>query len=57
MLAFDRKCVLNRLPKRVLVPLGLTAVASATDAVFQKKVLELGRSSDLASWTKTLIFK
>ena len=40
--------VLKPLAKSILVPLGLTAVTSATDAAIQKKVFQSG--------TKTLIF-
>ena len=41
--------VLKPLAKSVLIPLGLTAAASATDAAIHKKMLGSGRSSDLAS--------
>ena len=34
------KSVLTSLAKSVLLPLGLTAVASATDTVIQKKIYE-----------------
>ena len=34
--------VLKPLAKSVLIPLGLTAAASATDAAIQKKIFELG---------------
>ena len=36
------KNVLNPLAKRFLVPLGLTAAASATDADIQKKIFRSG---------------
>ena len=42
------KNVLRPVAKSVLVPLGLMAAASATDAVIQKKFFGSGHSSDLA---------
>ena len=36
--------VFKPLPKSVLVPLGLTTVASATDAAIQKKIFGSGHS-------------
>ena len=49
------KNVLKPLTKSVLIPLGLTATASATDATIRKKVFGSGtRPSDLAKRT-TLI--
>ena len=48
--------VLKPLPKSVLIPLGLTAAASATDAAIHKKIFGSGRrSSDLAPLNTTLI--
>ena len=47
--------VIKPLAKRVLIPLGLTAAASATDAVIYKKMCGSGRPSDLASCMATLI--
>ena len=44
------------LTKSILVPLGLTAAASATDAAIQIKIYESGRPSFLASRTVTLVF-
>ena len=49
------KNLLKALSKRVLIPLGLTAVASATDPAIHKKMFGSGRSSDLASHMITLI--
>ena len=44
--------VLQTLAKSVLIPLGLTSVASATDATIHKKIFESGtRPSDLAQQT------
>ena len=43
------------LAKSVLIPLGLTAAESATDAAIHKKMIGSGRPSDLASRTTTLI--
>ena len=43
------------LAKSVLIPLGLTAAESATDAAIHKKMFGSGRPSDLASRTTTLI--
>ena len=37
--------ILKQLAKRVLVPLGLTAAASATDAVIHKKMLGSGTTT------------
>ena len=42
------KRVLKPLPKNVLIPLGLTAAAAATDAATHKKMFGSGRPSDLA---------
>ena len=48
--------ILKLLAKSVLMPLALTAAASATDATIHKKVLESGlHSLDLASRVTTLI--
>ena len=47
--------VLKPLAKSVLIPLGLTTAASATDASIHKKMFGSGRPSDLASRTTTLI--
>ena len=49
------KNVLKPLPKSVLIPLGLTTAASATDAAIHKKMFEWGCPLDLASRTATLI--
>ena len=49
------KNVLKPLTKSVLIPLGLTTAASATDAAIHKKMFESGRPFDLASRTATLI--
>ena len=46
--------VLKPLAKSLLVPLGVTAVASATDASIQKKSFGSSRSLDLAPRTTTL---
>ena len=43
------------LGKSVLIPLGLQAAASATDAAIHKKVFGSGSPLDLASRTTTLI--
>ena len=48
--------LLTSLAKSVLVLLGLTAAASATDATIQKKSFGSGHPLDLASWTATLAF-
>ena len=48
------KTVLKPLAKSVLIPLGLTAAASATDAAIYKKIFGSGRPLDLASRTVTL---
>ena len=48
------KNLLKPLTKSVLIPLGLTAPASATDAASQKKDLGSGRLSDLTSCMTTL---
>ena len=40
--------VLTLLAKSVLVPFGLTTVASATDAALQKEIFDSGLSRDLA---------
>ena len=44
-----RKNVLTVLAKRVLIPLGLTAAASATDASIQKKIYESGITTMITS--------
>ena len=49
------KNLLKALSKRVLIPLGLTAVTSATDPAIHKKMFGSGRSSDLASHMIILI--
>ena len=49
------KNVLKPLVKNVLIPLGLTAAASATDAAIHRKMFESGRPLDLLSCTTTLI--
>ena len=49
------KNVLKSLAKSVLIPLGLTAAASALDAAIHKKMFESGCPSDLTSRTATLI--
>ena len=41
--------------KSVLIPLGLTTAASATDAAIHKKMFGSGRPSDLATRNTTLI--
>ena len=54
------KIVIKPLAKRVLIPLGLTAAASAADTGIHKKVLGFGRphsSSSASHNTKTLIMK
>ena len=43
------------LAKSVLIPLGLTAAESATDAAIHKKMFGSGRLSDLATRNTTLI--
>ena len=43
------------LAKSVLIPLGLTAAAAATDAAIHKNMLRSGRPSDLASRVTILI--
>ena len=50
------KPVLTTLAKFVLVPLGLRATASATDAAIQKKTFGQGHPADLVSQTTRLIF-
>ena len=47
--------ILKPLAKSVLIPLGLTAAASATDAAIHKKMFGSGCPSELASHTTTLI--
>ena len=47
--------MLKSLAKSVLIPLGLTAAASATDAAIYKKMFGSGRPSDLTSQVTTLI--
>ena len=49
------KNVLKPLAKRVLIPLRLTAAASATDATIHKKMFGTGHPTDLASRIATLI--
>ena len=49
------KNVLKSLAKSVLIPLGLTAKASATDAAIHKKMFRSGRHSEFASRMTTLI--
>ena len=49
------KNVLKPVVKSVLIPLGLTAAAKATDAAIHKKMFASGRPSDLALRTTTLI--
>ena len=49
------KNVLKPLAKSILISLGLTAAASATNVVIQKKMLESSRSSDLPLRPITLI--
>ena len=41
--------------KSVLIPLGSTALASATDTAIQKKICGLGHPLYLAKWTIPLI--
>ena len=41
--------ILKPLPKSVLIPLGLTAAASATDAAIQKKNFESGMTTLIIS--------
>ena len=41
------KSVIKPLAKRVLIPLGLTAAASAADAVIHKKILGSGQNTTL----------
>ena len=48
------KNVLQPLRKSVLIPLELTAAASAADAGITKKIGQ-GLPSDLAQWTATLM--
>ena len=43
------KNVLKPLAKRVLIPLGLTAAASATDAAIHKKMFESGNTALMIS--------
>ena len=47
--------VLKPLAKSVLIPLGLTAAASATDAAIHKEMFGSGHLSDLATRNTTLI--
>ena len=47
--------VLKPLAKRVLILLGLTSAASATDPAIHKKIFGSARPSDLVSRTTTLI--
>ena len=47
--------VLKPLAENVLITLGLTAAASATDATIHKKMFRSSRPSDLASRNTTLI--
>ena len=47
--------VLKPLAKSVLIPLGLTAAASATNAAIHKKMFGSGRLSGLATHNTTLI--
>ena len=47
--------ILKQLAKSVLMPLGLTAVASATDAAIHKELFGLGRPWDLVLRMTTLI--
>ena len=49
------KNVLKPLTKSILIPLGLTAAASATDVAIHKKMFGSGRPSDFASRTTTVI--
>ena len=49
------KNVSKPLAKSVLILLGLTATASATDAAIHKKIFGSRRPSELALWTTTLI--
>ena len=49
------KNVLKPLAKSNLVPLGLTAGTSATDAAIHNKMFGSDRPLDLASHTKTLV--
>ena len=49
------KSVIKPLAKSVLIPLGLTPGASATDAAIHNKMLGSGHPSDLAPRTATLI--
>ena len=49
------KNVLKPLAKRVLIPLGLTAATSATDAAIHKKMFGSSRPSNWASRVTTLI--
>ena len=44
-----RRNVLKALAKKVLIPLGLTAAASATDASIQKKIYESGMTTMITS--------
>ena len=43
------KSVLKSLAKSILIPLGLTAVVSATDATIQKNVFERGMTTQKIS--------
>ena len=49
------KKIITPLAKSVLIPLGLTAAASAADAEIYKKILGSGRHSSSASHNTTLI--
>ena len=49
------KNVLKPLSKSILIPLGLTTAASATDADIQNKMFGSGRPLDLAPRAKILI--
>ena len=51
MFTFNEKCNFKPLAKSVLIPLGLTAAASAADAGIHKKILRSGRSSALKTTT------
>ena len=49
------KNVITSLAKSVLIPLGLTAAASAADAGIHKKILGSGRHSSSASYNTTTL--
>ena len=49
------KSVITPLAKSVLIPLGLTAAASAADAGIHKKILGSGRHSSSASHNTTTL--